>query len=97
MLCTPTAKAPWAHDGPFTTAGYSHLALTGSTVLPGWEVWAHDESQRPALLVNTSAGIACLLFRPDSLLSGPPALQALRAALDAVSTPDVLNNAGPIR
>jgi predicted alpha/beta-fold hydrolase len=28
------------------------MALARATVLAGWDVWAHDESQHPALLVN---------------------------------------------
>lgn len=87
LTCAPTALAPWEHDGPFTAAGYSSLALTASTVLPGWEVWAHDENLQPVLLVNGLDRIACLLFRADSLLSSVPALEALKAALRHIAMP----------
>ncbi len=91
MVCTPTAAAPWKDDGPFIVARYGHLALPDTTILPGWEVWAHDEKQRPVLLVHALNRVACLLFRADSLLSDTPALESLRAALRFVSTPQNSN------
>jgi hypothetical protein len=53
--------------------------------LPGWEVWAQDEDGRPMMLVHRQQRRACLLFRPDSLLSGAAAHDLLRIAISELS------------
>ena len=79
---TVTPEAPGFGERSFITARYASLALTKDTsVLPGWSVWARDAQQQPVLLAHTQDRVVCLLYRPDSLLSGAAALQSLRAAL----------------
>ena len=49
---------------------------------PGWSAWAHEEeSGLPEVLVHAQRRLACLLFRPDSLLSQQGARDLLCAAL----------------
>jgi anthranilate/para-aminobenzoate synthase component II len=76
-----TAAAPWRSDGPFTSARYASAALQGGAVQPGWAAWALDENGQAAALAHAGRRVVCLLFRPDSMLSSPQALQLLRAAL----------------
>ena len=86
LLCQPTALAPWSDASSFSSARYASLGLADSRVLPGWDCWALDQQQRPVLLVHEQSRTACLLFRPDSLLSGAPALAVLRATLAWLSS-----------
>jgi hypothetical protein len=82
MHATATDQAPWSGARHFITARYASLALTDpAAVLPGWAVWAQDAQQRPVLLAHAQDRVVCLLYRPDSLLSGAAALHSLRAAL----------------
>lgn len=82
VSCTTTGDAPWAAQGVFTAARYASLALVPGTPLPaGWQVWATDAAQQPVMLGHAGRRLACLLVRPESLLSSAQALQALRAAL----------------
>lgn len=81
LLCTATAVAPWRSDGPFVAAGYASFALQAGAMLAGWQAWAVDAQGQPTALVHADRRLVCLLFRPDSLLSEPQALQVLRAAL----------------
>lgn len=82
MRATLAAEAPESGERNFITARYASLALADdASVLPGWSVWAHDEQQGPVLLAHTQDRVVCLLYRPDSLLSGAAALQSLRTAL----------------
>jgi hypothetical protein len=85
LRCLPTQHAPWPAASPFAAARYASLALEDQPTLPGWEVWLTDEARRPLALVHPDSRWACLLLRPDSLLSQPQALQLLAAALDAVA------------
>jgi hypothetical protein len=80
VVCTPTAQAPWS-GAPFIAARYAGSHLAGTQVPGGWQVWAADLQGLPLVLAHAGSRTACLLFRPDSLLSQPQALQALRAAL----------------
>ena len=81
LLCTPTAAAPWRSDGPFAVARYASAALQAGDLPAGWQAWALDEHKQPVALAHAGRRVVCLLFRPDSMLSGPQALQLLRAAL----------------
>ncbi|MFI5445478.1 chorismate-binding protein [Polaromonas sp. UC242_47] len=82
MRATLTAEAPEAGERGFITARYASLALANhAALLPGWTVWAHDEHQGAVLLAHPQDRVVCLLYRPDSLLSGTAALHSLRAAL----------------
>lgn len=81
LQCMTTAAAPWRSDGPFTAARYASAALQGGAVQPGWVAWALDENGQAAALAHAGRRVVCLLFRPDSMLSSPQALQLLRAAL----------------
>jgi anthranilate/para-aminobenzoate synthase component II len=80
-LCTATPAAPWRSDGPFVAAGYASFALQARVMPAGWQVWAVGEQGQATALAHVDRRLVCLLFRPDSLLSEPQALQVLRAAL----------------
>lgn len=85
LQCTATAEAPWPGREPFTAARYESLASAstarGTELPPGWQVWAHDDAGQPVMLAHAQRRVACLLLRPESLLSDAGALEALRAAL----------------
>ncbi len=81
LMCTTTAAAPWRSDGPFAAARYASAALQAGDLPPGWQVWAIDAQEQPVALAHAGRRVVCLLFRPDSMLSSPQALQLLRAAL----------------
>jgi len=81
VLCTATATAPWHSDGPFVAARYASFVLQTGAIPVGWQIWAVDERGQPIALAHAGRRLVCLLFRPDSLLSEPQALQVLRAAL----------------
>lgn len=82
LICTPTSQAPWRGTELFETARYSTFTLEGNTVPQGWTVWATDEQNRPVALGHSVSRLACLLFRPDSMLSGSQAKDVLSAALE---------------
>ncbi|WP_298924248.1 chorismate-binding protein [uncultured Ramlibacter sp.] len=79
LLCKLQADAPWRSDNAFIAARYASFQLEGVPV--GWQVWATDAHDRPVALAQPQHSLVALLFRPDSLLSEPQALAALRAAL----------------
>lgn len=81
LLCTTTDEAPWRSDSPFAAARYASAALQTGDRPAGWQVWALDEQGQPVALAHSGRRVVCLLFRPDSLLSSPQAVQLLRAAL----------------
>jgi hypothetical protein len=79
LSCTATGLAPWQGAAPFIAARYAGWRLPEAP--PGWEVWATDATGVPVALAHPRQRLACLLFRPDSLLSDPQALRVLVAAL----------------
>jgi anthranilate/para-aminobenzoate synthase component I len=81
LACTPTSDAPWTSRESFATARYASQALLTSDLPAGWVVWVRDQREQAVALAHASSRTVCLLFRPDSLLSDPQALQVLRAAL----------------
>lgn len=81
LLCSTTAAAPWRSDSPFAAARYASAALQAGDLPAGWQAWALDEHGQPVALAHAGRRVVCLLFRPDSLLSSPQALQLLRVAL----------------
>ena len=81
LLCSTTAAAPWRSGSPFAAARYASAALQAGDMPAGWQAWALDEQGQPVALAHAGRRVVCLLFRPDSLLSSPQALQLLRAAL----------------
>ena len=81
LLCTTTAAAPWRSDKPFAAARYASAALQTGELPAGWQAWALDEHGQAVALAHAGRRVVCLLFRPDSLLSSPQALQLLRVAL----------------
>lgn len=82
LRCTPTSGAPWAGASPFGAARYATLEVEAIPLPAGWQVWLTGEQHEPLALAHAGSRRVCLLFRPDSLLSEPQALQVLRAALD---------------
>lgn len=87
LLCTATALAPWCSDGAFLAASYATFKLAGSEIPPEWQVWARDAQGQPVALAHSGRRRVCLLFRPESMLSDPQALQAMRAALAFAAKP----------
>ncbi|MBA4327756.1 MAG: hypothetical protein C0428_05980 [Polaromonas sp.] len=85
ISCRASAEAPWADPGRFVAARYASLALAAGELPAGWQVWVRDDRGEPVVLAHAGRRLAALLFRPDSLLSEPPALQVLGAALAFVS------------
>ncbi|MCZ4315579.1 chorismate-binding protein [Comamonadaceae bacterium G21597-S1] len=81
LMCITTAAAPWRSDNPFAAARYASAALQASAQPSGWEIWALDQHGQPVALAHAGQRLVCLLYRPDSMLSSPQALQLLRAAL----------------
>jgi anthranilate/para-aminobenzoate synthase component I len=88
LLCSTTAAAPWRSDSPFAAARYASGALQAGDPPAGWQTWALDEQGQPVALAHAGQRVVCLLFRPDSLLSSPQALQLLRAALAFAAVTD---------
>ncbi len=66
--------------GEFIAARYASWRLVDGVTAP-WDVWASDDSGSPQLLVQRERRVACFLFRPDSLLSQPAAVELLCEAL----------------
>ncbi|MDI1272752.1 chorismate-binding protein [Polaromonas sp.] len=87
LLCTTTAAAPWYSDSPFAAARYASAALQTGEPPAGWQAWALDGQGQPVALAHAGRRLVCLLFRPDSMLSSPQALQLLRAALAFAAEP----------
>ncbi len=85
LLARATAQAPWRSSGPFIVARYAGYRLANASMPEGWETWAVDGNDAPLILVERVRRIACLLFRPDSLLCEPQALSALRASISLAS------------
>lgn len=78
--CTRAAAAPGG-AGTFIAARSLRWQLGVRKVAPGWSVWATDEERLPQVLVHEERRLACFLFRPDSLLSQPAALEMLANAI----------------
>lgn len=85
--CHATAEAPWPDTGTFIAARYASLALLAGDRPEGWQTWVVDEHEQPMALAHAGKRLVCLLFRPDSLLSEPQALQVLRVSLVFASRP----------
>jgi len=89
VTCHVTLEAPWVDHSSFVAARYARMALLPGDLPAGWQVWVRDDQGQPMALAHAGKRLACLLFRPDSLLSEQPALQVLRAALAfAAKAPD---------
>lgn len=80
VRCTRAAVAPGG-AGTFIAARSLRWQLGVRKTAPGWSVWATDEERLPQVLVHEERRLACFLFRPDSLLSQPAAVDLLQAAL----------------
>ena len=52
-----------------------------------WQIWMRDADEAPLVLAEPRRRIGCLLFRPESLLSDPAALDVLKAALAFTAAP----------
>ena len=81
VTCTSMPGAPWGGGGTFLAARYASFKLENSALPPDWQAWAVDAQGQPMVLADPVRRRVCLLFRPDSLLSDPQALQVLRASL----------------
>lgn len=67
----------------FGAGRYARHRLAGAP--PGWAVYATDADGAPLALAR--GGLACLLYRPDSLLSDDIARGLLRQLLEQIETP----------
>lgn len=69
------------NDEAFVAARYLRWVVVDARLPAGWDVWASDESGAPQVLVQRERRVACFLFRPDSLLSQPAAVQLFADAI----------------
>jgi len=86
QACTPRhgelVRCVRADSGEdFLAACYLRWRFPDARLRAGWDVWASDADGGPQVLVHRERRIACLLFRPDSLLSQPGAVQMLVDAI----------------
>jgi anthranilate/para-aminobenzoate synthase component I len=84
VRCEPTAAAPVRAPAPFIAARYLRSRLAASGLPAGWAAWASDEEGEPQVLVHAQRRLACILFRPESLLSQPGAVDMLKAVLSVL-------------
>jgi arsenate reductase (glutaredoxin) len=86
--CTATDEAPSLPRRAFTALRHSRLALerdAAAEARSGWVVWARDAAGDAIALVHPARRIACLDFRPESLLADEVARGIWRAAIGFVS------------
>jgi anthranilate/para-aminobenzoate synthase component I len=79
-----TDRAPPLPRRAFTGLRHARLALEGSDAgqePSGWTVWARDASGDPIARVHRERRVACLEFRPESLLADDVARALWRAAI----------------
>jgi isochorismate synthase EntC len=65
----------------FIAARYLRWQVAAAPLPPGWELWATDEAGAPQAVVHAGRRLACILFRPDSLLSQPAAVEVFADAM----------------
>jgi isochorismate synthase EntC len=82
LECVLTCEAPLQAAGVFSAGRYARFRLPAQD-LHGWSVWARDTQGSPVLLLRE--GIACVLYRPDSLLGDATAIALFDAAVTAVA------------
>ena len=85
-----TSSAPTAMPKQFISAKYASYALQplqNNLAPEGWQIWSTDEAGTPSSMVHPSKKIACILFRPDSMMSDDAAKLLLKEALKLASTP----------
>jgi hypothetical protein len=83
-----TNDAPTAMPKQFISAkyaGYSLQPLQNNEVPDGWQIWSTDQTGTPSSMVHPSKKIACILFRPDSMMSDEAAKLLLKQALHLAS------------
>lgn len=76
--CVPRADGPWDAKEFFAGRYQRYTFRDASRVPADWEIWAVDGDGLPAIAANVREKKFGLMFRPDSLLSHPQALQVLR-------------------
>lgn len=81
LRCNTTADAPSGAGGAFIASRYLRSRVLATALPPGWTAWVRDSQGEPQLLCNAALGLACFLFRPDSMLSQPAARELLVEAL----------------
>ena len=82
LSCTVTAEAPWRQTSRFFAGRYAGFHLQApAQPEPEWQAWVVDASGSPVVLACARRQLVCILFRPDSLLSGTQARQVLVTAL----------------
>lgn len=87
LSCLPTSASPWAGGASFIAARYASSELADTALLPGWEAWLRDPDGRAVMLVHAERRLACLLHRPESMLSSNTALSGFRDTLAWISAP----------
>ena len=82
LRCTATAQAPWRQTTRFFAGRYASFDLPAHALpVPEWQAWVVDASGSPVVVACARRRLVCILFRPDSLLSGPQARRVLAAAI----------------
>ena len=69
----------------FVTVQYAQFEVLNGAAPPGWTVWTEDENGQASTWVHAEKKLACLLFRPDSLMSDAGAQKVFLEALVVVS------------
>jgi anthranilate/para-aminobenzoate synthase component I len=79
-----THEAPEAIPAEFISVRYARQALTEKHIPDGWQVWTTDEHGVATCAIHRANQWACLLFRPESLMSDAGARTVLQEALNAI-------------
>ncbi len=53
----------------FVTVNYAQFQILNTSPPPGWSVWTEDENGIASAWIHAEKKLACLLFRPDSMMS----------------------------
>jgi anthranilate/para-aminobenzoate synthase component I len=69
----------------FVTATYAQFQIQNTSPPPGWTVWTEDQNGLASTWIHAEKKWACLLFRPDSMMSDKGAKEVFQKALSFIS------------
>jgi len=70
----------------FVTATYAQFQIQNTSPPPGWTVWTEDQNGLASTWLHAEKKLACLLFRPDSMMSDKGAQEVFQKALSFISS-----------
>ena len=79
------AGCPENLPSEFVTVKYAQFQILNPSPPPGWTVWTEDENGLASTWINAEKKWACLLFRPDSMLSDKGAQEVFQNAFSFIS------------